>query len=436
MNRYGIKLFFTLILLSFIINDSFGSTMDEKTSNSDKSWNKYFNKKGFFLLEKFLSDIKASGDKGSFADGFLKYISREKYPLFENDTAYVLLYKGKQDTVGILGDMTNWTDIKQMRKIENTDLFYIKGTAEPDARFEYWLMFSKDGFPSVDTLSQYKALNGFGELSELAMPGYKRHPYFDEYIHGEKGKTDKLLKHEIPSRYLGYSHELHVYLPDGYDAGKKYPVVYFQDGIDYIEFAQAHAVIEKLIKDGKIMPLIGVFVTPPNRLKPGTPNRMTEYGMNDDYVKFFASELVPFIDSAYSTIKDPAMRLVTGDSYGGLISAYIPFARPDVFGNGYSQSGYLSFSSDRLIKMYSGQERKPIKLYVDSGIYERNVGASFLPAAETDFLLGNRRFNKVLGEKSYKFVYREYPEGHAWGNWRRHLIDALIYFFPIQKAGR
>jgi enterochelin esterase-like enzyme len=37
----------------------------------------------------------------------------------------------------------------------------------------------------------------------------------------------------------------------------------------------------------------------------------------------------------------------------------------------------------------------------------------------------------ALAEKGYDFVYKEYPEGHTWGNWRRHLIDALIHFYGI-----
>ena len=163
------------------------------------------------------------------------------------------------------------------------------------------------------------------------------------------------------------------------------------------------------------------------------PNRMTEYGMNEEYVRFFADELVPFIEARYPARRSPDARLVAGDSFGGLISAFIPFMRPEVFGNGCSQSGYVSFRGDSLIKLYRETSRRPIRLFVDVGTYEENVGASFLPAAETNFTEGNRRFNKVLREAGYDFVYREYPEGHTWGNWRRHLIDALIWFFPGEK---
>jgi len=207
--------------------------------------------------------------------------------------------------------------------------------------------------------------------------------------------------------------------------------VFVQDGEDYIEFAQASVVLDKLISTEQIEPMIGVFVAPPNRHKPEMPNRMTEYGLNDDYVNFMADELVPFIDSTYRTEIDPSARMVVGDSFGGLISAYVPFLRPEVFGIGYSQSGYVSYQKDSLIKLYQEAERKTIFLYVDTGLYERSVGANMLPADETDFLMANRRFKKVLDKKGYDVIYKEYPEGHTWGNWRRHFIDGLIYYFGI-----
>ena len=106
--------------------------------------------------------------------------------------------------------------------------------------------------------------------------------------------------------------------------------------------------------------------------------------------------------------------------------------RPDVFALGYSQSGYQSFHKDQLIKAYANKRKQPIRLYVDVGTYERNVGADLLPSKETDFLMANRRLKKILQEKKYDFVYKEYPEGHTWGNWRRHLIDALTYFFGVK----
>jgi len=388
----------------------------------------------FKIFEEKINKTTDSNKRQQFVDQLINSAKEGDYPIFEDDSTVVLLYQSDKDSAFVLGDMANWQEFLPMTKIETTNLFYFRAQYEPSARLEYWVSTDKDGSVGVDPLNKYKVLNGFGPMSELTMPRYDRHPYFDKYVFGKKGSTELTKPLKIPAGVLPYEHQLHVYLPSGYHEEKqKYPAVYIQDGIDYVEFAQTPYVINKLIQDKKIEPVIAVFVTPPNRFLPGPPNRMTEYGLNDDYVTFFAEELVPFIDQKYRTKKDPNSRLVVGDSFGGLISAYIPFVRPDIFQLGYSQSGYLSFQKDKLIEAYSNSSRKNIRLYVDIGTYERAVGGAFLPSSETDFFMANRRFKKVLEKKGYDFVYHEYFEGHTWGNWRRHLIDGLIHFFGIEN---
>jgi enterochelin esterase-like enzyme len=150
--------------------------------------------------------------------------------------------------------------------------------------------------------------------------------------------------------------------------------------------------------------------------------------MNDDYVKFFCDELVNFIDQNFPTTRSAESRYIIGDSFAGLISFYIAVSRSDVFANAYSQSGYFSFSNDRLINLFDAADKKSINLYFDIGTYEKKVGADFLPSTELDFTNANRRMRDTLKQKNYEFMYKEYHEGHTWGNWRRHLIDALRYF--------
>ena len=390
-----------------------------------------FSQNNFADFYERINKIDDVDSKQKLADEFYSSINKNNYPIFENDSTVVLLYKGDVDSVGLLGDMGEWTNIIHMNRIDGTDLFFHRGHYEPDARMEYWLILkNNDELPSIDPLNQFIVRNGLGEFSELAMPLYTRHHFFDKYIHGEKGSFESLIEKVIPSEFLNYNHTVHIYLPPGYESSDyKYPVVYFQDGKDYVEFAVAHWIIENLIKGNKIEPVIAVLVTPPNLHQPKIPNRSTEYGMNDNYVNFFVKELVPFIDNNFRTINSPDKRLVVGDSYGGLISLFIGFTNSEVFGNVYSQSGYHSFNKDSLIKLINDSDLKPINIYMDVGTYEHSVGANFLPESERDFLAGNRRMKKVLEEKGYNFKYAEYHEGHTWGNWRRHLIDALIYFF-------
>ncbi|MCB0265487.1 MAG: hypothetical protein KDH95_12830 [Calditrichaeota bacterium] len=381
-----------------------------------------------------LKHISNAGEKSRLIDELIRQVQKTGAPVVENGTNVTFLYRGDAQNVGIIGDLTDWKTTEYFERIPETDLFFLQMELPSDARLEYNLIIDDAEFLAVDPLNPFKSLNGLGELSELTMPEYVHHPLFREYRSGKKGGFDRVQSHEIPAGALGYSHTVHVYLPPEYASEKRsYPVVYFQDGEDYIEFAQVPHVLDQLIGDSLIEPLIAVFEAPPNRHLPASPNRMTQYGMNDNFVKFYTDELVPFIDSRYLAKPTSSSRLVVGASFGGLIAAYIAFQRPEIFGMAYSQSGYASFQNDRLINAFRESDRKPIRLYVDIGHFERFVGGMFLPAAETDFLAGNRRLRDALTAKNYDVVYREYPEGHTWGNWRRHLIDGLIHFFGVQQ---
>jgi enterochelin esterase family protein len=387
----------------------------------------------YFDFDGFLKDIlsKSDPEKRISAENFLRsYITDNQSPLFLSLNRVAFISFSRSSAVYLTGDMTEWANNIKLTHIPETQIHYYIGDFESDARLEYLLQTEDDAQSAPDPLNPYIVHNGFGPNSELAMPGYKRLPYFNPYIRGELGNYNLLQQFKVDSKLLGYEHEIIAYLPPNYQISSEYyPTIYVQDGRDYIEFALSPVVIDELIRSGQIQPIIAIFINPPNRHIPDQPNRMTEYGLNDKYVNFMADELVPYIESTFRSDKNPERRLVTGDSFGGLISAYTPFCRSDVFGLGYSQSGYLSFRNDDLIHMYKSSEKIPIRLYVDVGTYERTVGADMLPEDETDFLSANRRFKDVLIDKKYDLVYREYPEGHTWGNWRRHMIDALIHFF-------
>jgi enterochelin esterase-like enzyme len=351
-------------------------------------------------------------------------------PLIENETTAVFVFKGDAGVVGVSGDMTNWAETIELTRLDSTDLFWARVHFPSAARIEY--LFVIDGQdPSTDPSCPHKVLNGLGAHSELAMPGYKHHPVFDAVRDGTPGGYERVKQHVVAAGGLGYEKEVQVYTPPGYEKGTdRYPTVYILDGRDYIEFAHTPAALDALISNEAVTPLVAVFISPPNRHLPDEPNRVTEYGLNPVYADWMAQELVPFIDSEYRTVASPGTRMVAGDSYAGVGSIYVPFQHPETFGLSYSQSGYLPLDGGAMIEAFSKSDRKTIRLYIDVGIYERKVGWGWLPDDEIDFTSGNRKFSDVLERKAYDYVYREYPEGHTWGNWRAHMIDALVHFFP------
>ncbi|MBC8043114.1 MAG: T9SS type A sorting domain-containing protein [Rhizobacter sp.] len=41
-----------------------------------------------------------------------------------------------------------------------------------------------------------------------------------------------------------------------------------------------------------------------------------------------------------------------------------------------------------------------------------------------------KNFVPVLQQKGYPYKYKEWNDGHSWGNWREHIDESLEYFFP------
>jgi enterochelin esterase-like enzyme len=238
------------------------------------------------------------------------------------------------------------------------------------------------------------------------MPRYKATTYTRERDNVRRGRTETL---DLPADAQGRKRAARAYLPPGYDeSSERYPVVYFGDGIEYIERASATVIADNLLAERKMRPVIMVFLAPVDRNK--------EYWMNTAYVDWLVKELVPMIDSKYRTKAAPGSRAIAGASLGGLISAYAAFTHPDVFGNVLGQSSAFQVDDGRIINDFATRERKPVNFYLEAGRYESLVDS-------------NRKMKEALEKKGYKLAYREVNAGHNWTHWADTLADALSYLF-------
>ncbi len=59
-----------------------------------------------------------------------------------------------------------------------------------------------------------------------------------------------------------------------------------------------------------------------------------------------------------------------------------------------------------------------------------DVGTYDIPG----FLESNRRLRDTFKARGLRLDrYKEFHEGHSWGNWRAHLDDILTLFFPASR---
>lgn len=360
-----------------------------------------------------VSSAKDSSMKKRIVDNYVAKIQSHGSPLVE-DSAVYFLFRGKARRVSVPSDLNGWDGgADSMRKIRGTDLFYLPKKIDRAARFEYKLVVDSSWI--LDPLNRHTAMGGYGPNSELRMPDYvppEEISFRDTIAHGT---VDTLA---LRSTLLGRTHPVFVYLPPGYSRARgDYPSIIVTDGGEYISLGLMLNILDNLIADSLIEPVIAIFVDPrTNVTNSSTSHRMEYYTMNDTFVQSLTKELRPRIKRKYGISNNPSRSAIMGASLGGVISLYAAHSRPDVFGMAASQSPSFWWNDEAVIKLVQRSARKPLRLYIDTGtIRDAQVHA--------------RKMKRVLDEKGYDFSYAEYPESHNWVNWRARVDDILKYFF-------
>ncbi|MFL6211489.1 MAG: glycoside hydrolase family 15 protein [Pyrinomonadaceae bacterium] len=325
-------------------------------------------------------------------------------PLVKDDEV-TFIYRGAAKRVEVVGDFTSWAPRGLvLRELPGTNVKYLTRKFGRAARVEYKLIV--DGEWMGDPLNPQKLDNGVGGFNNyFTMPGYRPAALATD----RDDLRGKLEAVEVPTRLLdGGRRKLQVYLPPDYDrAGARFPVLYLQDGSDYVKRARAAVIADQLITQGRIAPFIIIFIDPVDRTR--------EYWLNDRFAEFMATELVPFIDARYRTRATRDARALLGASLGGVISYWTALKYPDTFARIGGQSSAFQIDNDRevaaLAALPASNAHRPMKFYLDVGLLE--------PIWEV-----NRRARVLLAGKGYSVVYHENEAGHNWTSWRDQLADA------------
>ena len=99
------------------------------------------------------------------------------------------------------------------------------------------------------------------------------------------------------------------------------------------------------------------------------PNeRMTEYTLPgyEDYGRVLVETLKPLVDAKYRTLSGPTDTAVMGSSLGGVVSFYLGWQWPDVFGKVACLSSTFAYRDDLLERVFVEPKRK-LRIYLDSG---------------------------------------------------------------------
>lgn len=220
---------------------------------------------------------------------------------------------------------------------------------------------------------------------------------------------------------------LTIYIPDGYEEGSRFPVLYMFDGQniffdDEATYGKSWGMYDYLVS--KEIPLIVVGIdssrNPDNtRLCEYSPYDYDDYkfgfikGLGKKHIKWLVEELKPYIDDNYPTYSDRYNTFIGGSSMGGLISYYATIAYNDVFSCAACLSPSLWANNEKLINLTKKAKLDPDTLfYLDYGSEETN--GKFFKRANVSFwncieILKNKSINL-----SIKVVQGAYHNEESW----------------------
>jgi len=261
---------------------------------------------------------------------------------------------------------------------------------------------------------------GADALVLMTSPGTRDvYPYFSG---SEKGMFSTLI--QLDSTILGRRHAVRAYVPPGYHENtlKKYPVLFMQDGKNLFFPEEAFAghdwnVGESLqLLDGmnaidKVV-VVGIH----------SGDRMVEYTKPgyEAYGRSVVEEIVPVAGQRLRLIGGRKETAVMGSSLGGVVSFYMAWQWPEVFGAAACMSSTFSHRDD-LIDRVLTEPKSPAKFYVDSGW----PGDNFETTLAMAIALQSRGY--VYGRDFLHFAFPlQAHEETAWGS-RLHLPLQLFW---------
>jgi enterochelin esterase-like enzyme len=222
---------------------------------------------------------------------------------------------------------------------------------------------------------------------------------------------------EYSSKVTGTIRKANVYLPPGYTVGRKYPVLYLLHGIggdqdEWRQFANPEVLLDNLIADGKAVPMI--VVMPNGRAladdraegNPFTPEKIEGFAR---FERDLLENLIPAIESKYSTYTDREHRALAGLSMGGGQTLNFGFANLDRF------AWLGAFSS-------APNTRPPAQLIKDPAAARARLKLIYLSCGNQDGLINfSQAVHVYLKQHEVPHIWNVDDYGHVGETWASNL---------------
>ncbi len=260
----------------------------------------------------------------------------------------------------------------------------------------------------------------------------------------------ELRLHELQSRIFRNTRMLRVWLPPGYSApenqGRHYPVFYLNDGQNLFDPAtayigvdwQADKAADRLIRDGRIPPLIIVGVDNAQKDRPReylpyrTLNPPAVRPQGRHYPDFLLDEVMPFLYQKYRIARGPENTGLGGSSLGAIISLYTVMSRPGIFGRLLLESPSLFVSNRQVLKSSRAFRQWPARIFMAIGTGETgNEGRD--RQAVGDVRAMEHALRRAGLREDRLLVRIDDGATHNEREWARRFPEALAFLFGVSS---
>ena len=367
-----------------------------------------------------INQFKASkpADDGA-VDAFLE--GREA-PIVEGAHC-TFLWRGDADEAWICQRVVGLPDRLPMRRLHNTNLWYVALELPEGSRVEYQIEIRRgDHYERFnDPLNPRLSHSPMGSSSVCFGVGYETPDWVEFDPEARPGEMRDLI---VRSRALKRDARVTLYLPARFRPTASYPLLIVHDGGDFLQYAAMKTVLDNLIHRMDVAATVVAFTYPEDRL--------VEYANSAAHSRFLTDELLPELEVSLPLVGQRASRCLLGSSFGAVASLAAAYRSPDTYGNLVLMSGSFVFTDigtdhgggpafDPVVKFINRYRAKPRKvtdhMFMSCGVYE-------------PLIVPNRSMVHVFEAAGMNVRYSEARDGHSWENWRDRLRDALASTFP------
>jgi putative tributyrin esterase len=222
---------------------------------------------------------------------------------------------------------------------------------------------------------------------------------------------------------------MNVIFPESGVGEPPFPVCYLLHGLsdDHTSWARRTS-IERYVAD---LPLIVV-------MPDGGRSFYTDAVEGPAYECHIIEDVIGFVDRTFQTIRERRGRVIGGLSMGGFGAMKLALKFPQLFCSAVAHSAAFDVRR-RVERLETAAEMRRIFGPSPAGgpndLYAlaEKINRQFLPALRIDcgiedsLLEENRAFHRHLEKLGIPHEYEEFPGGHTWDYWDRHVQEAIAF---------